>query len=152
MSPYKIHLYSTPLPLPLNFFVHCYFVSKHNGIVHRHEVIGNERPDHPAIRSGFLFQDYLPAEQGFSMCAKALCHGRGPRFGVQHIGYCAGEADSPAHQLYTLLTTDAVYACPAVYHYKMIQGPNSNTFAQWVIDQVPDCGLQLPFTAWGKGV
>jgi len=43
---------------------------------------------------------------------------------------------------------------PNVYpHCEMyrFRGPNSNTYVQWVIDNFPNSGLQLPFNAFGKG-
>ncbi|MDF1551432.1 MAG: DUF3750 domain-containing protein [Deferrisomatales bacterium] len=35
--------------------------------------------------------------------------------------------------------------------YRVWPGPNSNTFTAWVAQQVPELGLELPFTAIGKG-
>ena len=35
--------------------------------------------------------------------------------------------------------------------YKAFPGPNSNTFTAWIAKQVPDLGLDLPFSAIGSG-
>jgi hypothetical protein len=35
--------------------------------------------------------------------------------------------------------------------YKTFPGPNSNTFTAWIAKQVPELGLELPFTAIGSG-
>lgn len=35
--------------------------------------------------------------------------------------------------------------------YKAFPGPNSNTFIAWISRQVPELGLELPFTAIGSG-
>lgn len=35
--------------------------------------------------------------------------------------------------------------------YKAFPGPNSNTFTAWIAKQVPDLGLELPFSAIGSG-
>lgn len=35
--------------------------------------------------------------------------------------------------------------------YSAFPGPNSNTFTAWIANQVPDLGLDLPFTAIGSG-
>ena len=35
--------------------------------------------------------------------------------------------------------------------YKAFPGPNSNTFIAWVGEQVPELGLELPFSAIGSG-
>ena len=41
------------------------------------------------------------------------------------------------------------YPWPDTYH--SFPGPNSNTFIAWIATQVPDMGLQLPFSAIGSG-
>lgn len=35
--------------------------------------------------------------------------------------------------------------------YRVFPGPNSNTFTGWVISQIPDLDVHLPFTAIGSG-
>jgi uncharacterized protein YceK len=35
--------------------------------------------------------------------------------------------------------------------YKAFPGPNSNTFTAWIARQVPELGLELPFSAIGSG-
>lgn len=35
--------------------------------------------------------------------------------------------------------------------YEAVPGPNSNTFPAWIARQVPELGLQLPFSAIGSG-
>lgn len=35
--------------------------------------------------------------------------------------------------------------------YQAFPGPNSNTFIAWIAKQVPDLGLDLPFSAIGSG-
>jgi hypothetical protein len=35
--------------------------------------------------------------------------------------------------------------------YKAFPGPNSNTFTAWIAKQVPELGLELPFSAIGSG-
>lgn len=35
--------------------------------------------------------------------------------------------------------------------YKAFPGPNSNTFTAWISGQVPELGLELPFSAIGSG-
>ena len=35
--------------------------------------------------------------------------------------------------------------------YKAFPGPNSNTFTAWIVKQVPELGLDLPFSAIGSG-
>lgn len=40
---------------------------------------------------------------------------------------------------------------PWADEYQAVPGPNSNTFPAWIALQVPELGLELPFSAIGKG-
>ena len=46
---------------------------------------------------------------------------------------------------------DAARAYPWKKTYKAFPGPNSNTFTAWVVSEVPELDLRLPFSAIGKG-
>lgn len=45
----------------------------------------------------------------------------------------------------------AARAYPWPQEYRAFPGPNSNTFIAWIGSQVPELGLDLPFSAIGKG-
>ncbi len=45
----------------------------------------------------------------------------------------------------------AARAYPWKTTYKAFPGPNSNTFVAWIANQVPELGLELPFSAIGSG-
>jgi len=47
--------------------------------------------------------------------------------------------------------TDAVSRYPWANEYTVFPGPNSNTFPAWIGLQVPELGLELPFSAIGSG-
>lgn len=46
---------------------------------------------------------------------------------------------------------DAVKRYPWANEYEAVPGPNSNTFPAWIGLQVPELGLELPFSAIGSG-
>ncbi|GAB3297769.1 DUF3750 domain-containing protein [Pseudidiomarina andamanensis] len=46
---------------------------------------------------------------------------------------------------------DAAERYPWANQYKAVPGPNSNTFPAWIGLQVPELGLDLPFSAIGSG-
>jgi hypothetical protein len=46
---------------------------------------------------------------------------------------------------------EAARAYPWKADYKAFPGPNSNTFTAWIARQVPELGLNLPFSAFGSG-
>lgn len=45
----------------------------------------------------------------------------------------------------------AAQAYPWKHEYRVFPGPNSNTFPAWIAEQVPELGLDLPFSAIGSG-
>ena len=58
--------------------------------------------------------------------------------------------DSEADQLIMQIQT-AVNNYPWPNEYRVFPGPNSNTFTAWVISQVSDLDVRLPFSAIGSG-
>ncbi len=46
---------------------------------------------------------------------------------------------------------EAARSYPWPHEYRVFPGPNSNTFTSWVIDQVGDLDVRLPFSAIGSG-
>jgi hypothetical protein len=46
---------------------------------------------------------------------------------------------------------DAVKRYPWANEYKVLPGPNSNTFPAWIGIEVPELELELPFSAIGSG-
>ena len=47
--------------------------------------------------------------------------------------------------------TEAITRYPWANVYEAVPGPNSNTFPAWIGQQVPELGLELPFSAIGSG-
>jgi len=45
---------------------------------------------------------------------------------------------------------DAISSYPFAQTYRMFPGPNSNSFTEWVAQEVPELGLQLPAKAIGR--
>ncbi|MCW8109633.1 DUF3750 domain-containing protein [Alteromonas ponticola] len=46
---------------------------------------------------------------------------------------------------------NAIARYPWTNEYRVFPGPNSNTFPAWIAKEVPELGLELPFTAFGSG-
>lgn len=139
------------MPIPLQLWSHIYFVTEHASKLNRIEFLGYEKEHHPSRVYERIFKNYLPPEMGFRIMSTAIFWDIGPRFGVKLIKEVAGGVSSPAHKLWDLLENGGFKNYPFMNQYNMVLGPNSNTFTQWVIDQVPECGLKLPWNAWGKG-
>ena len=148
---YTVSIYSTPLSLPLFFAVHTHVVCTYKTESNRFDVTGHVSSSHPTAIDRYIFKNLLPTEAGFRILPSLPTHGIGPRWTVTLHSSVTGPAKSPAHQLYTYIVSGGLQNYPYRDRYHMFLGPNSNTFTQWVVDQVPECKLKLPWNAWGKG-
>lgn len=146
---FVVKIYSCPVPFPFTFAVHTYIVFEHDTTVVRYDV--NPIPL-VATRSellGHMKKDMLPPEVGFRLLGR-FSPNFVPRYKVNLIAKISGDADSIAGKLYAFMASGGLATYPHSHTYRFIFGPNSNTFTQWVIDQVPHIGLSLPWNAWGK--
>lgn len=69
--------------------------------------------------------------------------GEKPRLLKEHQG------DGVDHLIANVDKAARAYPWPSTY--EAFPGPNSNTFTAWVARQVPELGLDLPFSAIGSG-
>lgn len=115
------------------FAIHTWIAAKPTGASSYtvYEVVGwRLRRGLPALR---IAQDY-PDRYWFGEKPRLLVTHRGP--GVDAL---IGQVDRAARD----------YPWPETY--TVFPGPNSNTFTAWVARQVPQLGLDLPFSAIGSG-
>lgn len=115
------------------FAIHTWIAAKRSGEKEYtvYEVIGwRQNRGLPVVR----IERDLPDRYWFGERPRLLKEHRGG--GVDRL---IGEVDRAAH----------AYPWPATY--KAFPGPNSNTFTAWVARQVPELGLELPFSAIGSG-
>lgn len=149
---YCVHLYSTRLALPLSLFAHTYIVTEHNDIRRRYELLHPKNPIQKTPVVGRVFVDAFVPEQGFRVYKSKSKQDTIPRWQPTLHGTCCGGIDSPAYKLYQFLESGGFNAYPynQPQRYHMTWGPNSNTFTQWIVNQVPEARLTLPWNAWGK--
>jgi hypothetical protein len=144
---YQVFLLSCPPSLPLSFARHPWFVVNKKGVVSRWEVIANPQMYDIKIRWGHLCKDSLPPWQGIGVIHSAGHH--------QYVwpstlhGVIEGDEASLARQM-----ADVIETSPQTYPYLnryAYTGPNSNTYAQWVLNKFASHYLKLPWNAFGKG-
>ncbi len=144
---YHVLVMSTPASLPISFALHTYLVTiAPNGSIDRFDVFHSKTLHGTARRVGYVYHNALPPEEGLR-----TLHGvPSPRFSTRVIGVCSGAAGSVACALHDVVG-GSLDSYPYTDHYAFYPGPNSNTYVQWRINQVPDCTIQLPWNAFGKG-
>ena len=145
-----VKLYTCPVPFPFTFAVHTFIVFEYGNEVVRYDV--NPVP-YAATQSevlGHIKKNMLPPEVGFRLFGR-FSFSFVPRYKVTLLGKINGDSNSGAGKLYAFMSSGGLATYPHTHTYRMILGPNSNTFIQWVLDQIPQSGLHLPWNAWGKG-
>lgn len=150
MKNYSVSIYATPMSFPLSFTVHTWIEISDGETTDRYDLWGYPGLPSPSPNRGYVYHNLLPDHLGttFSPFAKAsTLKGRQAGKQVRHI---TGEAGSPAEAAYRTIKEKA-FDYPAAHTYRMIWGPNCNTYTQWLIDQTQNTVLTLPWNAWGKG-
>ncbi len=148
---YHVSVRSTPLPLPLQCFIHAYIVTQHAGVSNRYEVIIPGMYKNIFPYDGRIFKNLMASEKGFLIFFERNPDmSRGLRWHTKEASRCEGDVGSPTHKLYEFIESGNLHKYPHKNNYHMIKGPNCNAFIQWIIDQVPEANLSLPWNAWGK--
>jgi len=142
MSKYKVSLYVCPGSFPLWFAKHPWFEIDKNGQVDRWGVSHIDRKTNS--NWGHLYLNFLPATKGLGIFYLTWP----PFWNPTLIGSVEGDVGSLAHKL-----SDFIDNSRNDYPYRdrySFTGPNSNTYAQWVLNQFPEWKIKLPWNAFGK--
>ncbi len=139
---YQVFLFTCRANLPFFFASHPWFVVNDHGNIARYGVLFESR--HNRHRKQYLFKDALPPTHGISV------------FPYWHRWYwkstlrgvVEGGDDSAAARLARVIT-GSLETYPHAEEYAFT-GPNSNSYAGWVLAQVPESGLSLPRNSFGK--
>ncbi len=141
---HQVFLFTCPAEIPFNFARHPWFVINNKGVLSRWEIFWH--PEDAILRWGHLHQDYYAPFEGIERSLYSKRRFKDVRLG----GVVEGSEGSVAQQM-----AAAIEATPQTYphrdHY-VLRGPNSNTYAQWIINQFPEAQqkMSLPWNAFGK--
>ena len=147
-NEFVFRLYACPLPFPLTFAAHTYVTLEHAGCIDRYEVI-------PMLglrtlgKTGHVRQNLLAPEAGFRYFGKYPFN-FGPSYKVKCCAEITAGYGSGVERLYQFIQSDGLEQYPHKSKYRMLGGPNSNTFTQWLVDMITDSKINLPSNAWGK--
>lgn len=139
---YQIFVFSSPVTMPLSFARHIWFVAVEKGKPSRWEI---------------LFLKEYKTRHWKHLYLNTFSPSKGMRFSVYFnpfnwnsklIGYIEGKKGSTAHKMNNFLKNS-----PKKYPFTkkyLLWGPNSNTFAQWVLNHFPEFKVKLPWNSFGK--
>ena len=141
---YEVFILSSPLPFPFNFAVHTWVVTNNKGKTNRWEVW--QRKNAGAVSWEHVHNNLFALFTGmnvFYILTKK-------RFQSTVIYKMKGDKGSQAQKLISFIENKvSVYPFKKTYRY--VPGPNSNTFTQWIINQMDAKEVKLPWNAFGKG-
>ena len=143
---YQVFLLSCRPSLPLSFSRHPWFVINKKGVVSRFEIIASPEMYDIQTRFGHLCINALPPWRGLRILRSLRNWGYIWPSVLHHS--IEGDEGSLAARV-----VECIEQSPKEYPYRdryAYSGPNSNTYAQWVINQFPGSGFKLPWSAFGK--
>ena len=141
----QVFLLSCPAAIPVSFASHPWFVVNRKGALSRWDVLLLPRTNWK-MRWGHLHKDFFSPFEGVEML---FFTDRYKWKNVKLLGVIEGGEGSLAARMAAFIeNSPQSYPYCDKYH---LNGPNSNTYAQWIIDRFPECGLRLPWNSYGKG-
>lgn len=146
---YTISIYASRMPIPIQFAVHTWIITDFDGKKDRFEVFGfkEERGE----RLGHFYKNFNPPFQGcpvFALGGWRIFEGSFV-WKTEILYEIKGAVHSEAAAVYKLLHNE-YEELPFIAKYRLIKGPNSNSFTQWVLDRVAPGKYPLPWKAYGK--
>lgn len=136
----QVMLYVSRCNLPIFFAAHPWFVIKENGQVARYEVRFIKNKFNPT--SPYIHVNFLEPYTGLGIFPPMFS---GPHWKAKLIG---DVSDKEARKVINVIKNSHI-----VYPLRTQSrpfGPNSNTYAQWILDQCPEFQAKLPWNAAGK--
>ena len=136
---FQIFLFVCPGNIPFNFAAHPWFVVNERGEISRWEVLF--RKIERETSWGHLYKNFFPPFQGieiFPFLQKYFWKGK-----------LIGKIDGEVAERIAKFIKDSPNIYPYTEKY-FLSGPNSNTYAQWILNEFPDFKVKLPWNAFGK--
>ena len=138
----QVFLYSSPCNIPVQFANHHWFVINRDGVLSRWEVL--HRKDGCNTSWGHLHKNFFKPFIGLEM----FLFLNKPNWRSKCLGSIEGDNSSSAG-----LIASFIEKSPETYpycHKYSLTGPNSNTYAQWVLDKFPEFKIVLSHNSIGK--
>lgn len=136
----QVLLCTCPAIMPYSLARHPWFVINDEGNVERWELLYLENKTNPEW--GHIHKNFFSAFAGIRVFSF-----------FQNFHWPASvrkkvNGQKAQNLMETIRSTPDMY--PHANRYELL-GPNSNTYAQWIINQHPELNLDLPWNAVGKG-
>ena len=135
---YQVFIFACPAFIPFNFARHPWFVINKKGEIHRYE-IGDIK-----INNSYLHVDVFPPFRGIEYTRLIKNH----FWKAKTLGLIEGDENSIAERIIKFIE-DSNNNYPYCNKYYLL-GPNSNTYAQNVLNKFPEFRVKLNWRFVGK--
>lgn len=140
-NKYQVFLFKSKAFFPFSFAIHPWFVLVKKGEISRWEFCHMKNFNN-AIHWGHIYKNWKPTFQGIGF----FPYGLGKIYNKSNlIGKIEG--DEARKMIDFIENSSNTYKYCNEYH---LWGPNSNTYIQWILNNFPESGLELPDNAYGK--
>lgn len=139
LNKFQVLLLASPGSIPFIFAAHPWFIINKMGLVSRWEVLFRKTPH--ATKWGHLYKDFSPPFQGIEI----IPFWKKFFWTAKLLGQIEGEE---AERIIDFIENSPT-TYPFCEKYSFI-GPNSNTYAQWVLNNFPEFKTKLPWNSFGK--
>ncbi|MBP7804787.1 MAG: DUF3750 domain-containing protein [Candidatus Pacebacteria bacterium] len=139
-TKYQVFLFTCPAHIPLNAFVHPWFVVNQKGTISRWEI----RYKKNKMTGDHLYKNDLPIFQGIEI----FLFSKKFHWGATLVGSIVSDENGTAKKIADFITRSReVY--PYCERYFLF-GPNSDTYAEWILRNFPEWKIALPRNTIGK--
>jgi hypothetical protein len=137
---YQLFLFVSAAHFPYFFAVHPWFVLNEKGQLTRWEIL-HKRDLKENIH---LYKNAKQPTEGISVFSNPAFF----KWSSKLIGISEGDKNSStAKAIRFIESSKELYPYSRIY---ALRGTNSNTYAQWILNNFPDLKLKLPWNAFGK--
>jgi hypothetical protein len=135
---YQVFVFCCPALIPVNFARHPWFVLNKKGEVSRYEI------NYLKKNNSYLLKDCLPPFQGIEYASFIKNH----FWKAKLLGFIEGDEDSVAQKAIEFIE-NSQNTYPHCDKYRL-WGPNSNTYAQNILNKFPEFNIHLSWRFIGK--
>jgi len=141
-NKYQVFVFTCRAVLPFFFARHPWFVINKKGMISRWDV--NFRKNRCKTAWNHLHKNLLPPTQGIAVIPyldKIFWKSK-------LLDYKEGQENSVISKAVNFIE-NSNNSYPYCNEYRLL-GPNSNTYAQWVLNKFPELNIKLPWNSIGK--
>lgn len=143
---YQVFVLVSPAAVPVHFFYHAWFVTIENGVTNRWEIFHVSDLKGNGTQWGHLYRNFYLPFAGMHKYFGDSGRIQSPDE-VKLVGHVSG--DVAQEMIACIKSTPETY--PYTHYYRLVRGPNSNAYAQWVLNKFPAAAIELPWRALGRG-